>query len=130
MASKEQLNIAEIKNIVNGQLDFILNFAEFISGEKPSSNYTRIIAVLRLFQKKISEADAPSTTYAETIKHQNRILGLIINWNSAISSQLLSLVNFYVDANKMMTSPVTLRQTNPFRIILWKIEKDFTEATS
>jgi hypothetical protein len=47
----------EIKNLINNRLDFILNFAEFISGERPSSNYTRIMAELRLFQKKLLERD-------------------------------------------------------------------------
>jgi hypothetical protein len=108
----------EIKNLINNQLDFILNFAEFISGERPSSNYTRIIAELRLFQKKLLERDSTSTTYAETIRYQNRILSIFINWKPAISSPLLSLVNFYVDANKITTKPVTLMHTNPFRIVM------------
>jgi len=47
----------EVKNLINNQLDIILNFAEFISGERPSSNYTRIIAELRLFQKKLLERE-------------------------------------------------------------------------
>ncbi|MDW0152194.1 MAG: hypothetical protein QOK85_05725 [Nitrososphaeraceae archaeon] len=57
MTSIEPLD-PEIKNLINNQLDFILNFAEFISGERPSSNYTRIIAELRLFQKKLLERDS------------------------------------------------------------------------
>ena len=68
----------EFKNLINNQLDFILNFAEFISGKRPSSNYTRIIAELRLFQKKLLERDSPSTTYAETIRYQNRILSIFL----------------------------------------------------
>ncbi|MDW0166965.1 MAG: hypothetical protein QOK84_04940 [Nitrososphaeraceae archaeon] len=56
MTSIEPLD-PEIKNLINNRLDFILNFAEFISGERPSSNYTRIIAELRLFQKKLLERD-------------------------------------------------------------------------
>ncbi|MDW0137391.1 MAG: hypothetical protein WAL21_05915 [Nitrososphaeraceae archaeon] len=56
MTSIEPLD-PEIKNLINNQLDLILNFAEFISGESPSSNYTRIIAELRLFQKKLLERD-------------------------------------------------------------------------
>jgi len=108
----------EIKNLINNQLDFILNFAEFISGERPSSNYTRIIAELRLFQKKLLERDSTSPTYAETIRYQNRILSIFINWKPAISSHLLSLVNFYVGANKIMTKPVSLMHINPFRIVM------------
>ena len=115
MTSIEPLD-PEIKNLINNRLDFILNFAEFIFGERPSSNYTRIIARVKIIPKKIIGKASPSTTYAEIIRHQNRILSIFINWKPAISSQLLSLVNFYVDANKIMTKPVTLRHTNPFPI--------------
>lgn len=123
MTSTEPVRLEEIKNMINIQLDVILNFAEFIAGEKPSSKYTRTIAELRLFQQKFSEASSPSTTYAKTIEHQNKILTLLINWNPAISSQLLNLVKFYSDVNKLMAGPVTLRETNPFGLIMENQDK-------
>ena len=118
MTSTESVNLQEIKGFVNIQLDVILNFAEYISGEKPSSKCTRIIAELRLFQRKFAAPNLPSTTIAESLDLQRKIMGFIIFWNPTISSQLLSLDRFHVDTNKLTTAPVTLRQTNPFRLIL------------
>lgn len=118
MTATESVNLQEIKDFVNVQLDVILNFAEFISGEKPSSKRTRIIAELRLFQEKFAGPTLPSTTIAESLDLQKKIMGLFIFWNPTISTQLLNLDHFHADSNKVMTTPVKLRQTNPFRLIL------------
>ena len=71
----------------------------------------------------MSKANSPFLKTSETLKHQNNLLRLIINWNPAISSQLLSVVNFYMDINKMMTRPVTLREVNPIELVIQNRDK-------
>lgn len=123
MNSIEPERVEELKNMINTQLNVILNFAEYIGGEKPSSKYTMVIAELRLFQQKFSEVGSSSVTFAKANQYQNKILGLIINWRPAISPQLLNFVKFYSDANEVVTHSVTLRESNPFRLIMENREK-------
>ena len=123
MTSTKPIDLKEIKNLIDDDLDYALDFAEFIISEKVSFYNTRVVAGLRQFQEKLSKANSPFLKTSETLKHQNNLLRLIINWNPAISSQLLSVVNFYVDINKMMTRPVTLREVNPIELVIQNRDK-------
>ena len=129
MTSTKPIDLKEIKNLIDDDLDYALDFAEFIISEKVSFYNTRVAAGLRQFQEKLSKANSPFLKTSETLKHQNNLLRLIINWNPAISSQLLSVVNFYVDINKMMTRPVTLREVNPIELVIQNRDK-FERARS
>lgn len=129
MTSTKPIDLKEIKNLINDDLDCALDFAEFIISEKVFFYNTRVVAGLRQFQEKLSKANSPFLKTSQTLKHQNNLLRLIINWNPAISSQLLSVVNFYVDINKMMTRPVTLREVNPIELVIQNRDK-FERARS
>ena len=100
-----------MKEFVYNQLHFILNYAEFISGERPRLQFTDIASKLRILQENIQKSTGKFLKGDAILDLQWKLMQMIITWNSAISPQLTNLNNYYVDLNKKInpSNPLTLK---------------------
>jgi hypothetical protein len=113
----------QLGKIISSLLDYVLDYAEFISGEKPYEKYNKTIGKIRIFQKKIEAARSKTLTPAETEKYQNELLPIILYWNDDISKQVIDFYNAHADLGRILESQSQLLAYNPIDDILQRRKK-------
>jgi hypothetical protein len=124
MASPEDtFNDETIREIVASHLSYVLDFAEFITGERPDKSDTLLIAKLRLLQKQIESSAPLVITNMEVEAYQNLLIPILLYWNKDIVNQVLGFYNAYAEIGRISDPKSPSESYNPIKIIAEKSTK-------
>lgn len=85
---------------------------------RPDLQNNILISELCSLEKKITTATGPFLTYEQTIKMQNKVYPLILDWNASISYQTTDFYNVTTEIARLMAKAnAPISSYNPFKLI-------------
>lgn len=120
----------EMRKLVSGWIGFIGNYINFIMTIRPDLKDNALLVELRKLEKNIANASGPFLTYEESIKKQNKIYPLLLNWNNEIAKQASEFYNLTAEIARLTAKPNSSKSSfKPFKMIDQNSEKFLLAAS-
>lgn len=120
----DKLDWLELRKLVSDWVGFVADYMSFIMSIRPDLKDQAMIDELKKLETDIANATKPFLTYEETLKLQNKIFPLILDWNPDTEDQSLQFYNSLVEMARLTAKSESLKTSyDPFKALKERPEK-------